>query len=79
MDFMTVVSGILVPCVIAAFTWLSKLSGSVTELRVHVAEKYVRNEDLDDAIDPVKSEIKHIRKVVEAVARNLHVPAISED
>jgi len=79
MDIMSVLSGILVPCVLFAFGWLGKLSGSVTELRVHVAENYVRNNDLDDAIDPINKEIKHIRKVVEAVARDLHVPAILEE
>ena len=79
MDVMNVITGILVPCVLALLVWLGKLSSSVTELRVHVAENYVRNNDLDDAIDPINKEIKHIRKVVEAVARNLHVPAIMEE
>ena len=79
MDVMNVITGILVPRVLALLVWLGKLSSSVTELRVHVAENYVRNNDLDDAIDPINKEIKHIRKVVEAVARNLHVPAILEE
>lgn len=79
MDFMNILTGVLVPFVIAAFTWLGKLSGSVTELRVHVADNYVKKTDMEDTIDPVRHELKHIRKIVEAVARNLHVPAIYEE
>lgn len=79
MDFMSIVTGILVPCVLALFTWLSKLSSSVTELRVKVADEYVRDDSLDDAMAPLRSEIKHIRRVVEAVARNLHVPAVRHE
>ena len=79
MDIMNLLTGILVPCVLFAFTWLGKLSGSVTDLRVHVADNYVKKNDMEDTIDPVRHELKHIRKVVEAVARNLHVPAVSED
>ena len=79
MDIMSILSGILVPCVLFAFGWLGKLSGSVTELRVHVADNYVKKSDMEDTIDPVRHELKHIRKVVEAVARNLHVPAVYEE
>ena len=79
MDIISILTGILVPCVLFAFTWLGKLSGSITELRVHVADNYVKKSDMEDTIDPVRTELKHIRKVVEAVARNLHVPAILED
>lgn len=79
MDVMGVITGILVPCVLAAFTWLSKLSASVTELRVHVAESYVKNGDLDDAVEPLTKELKHIRRMLEAVTRGMHIPAIIQE
>ena len=79
MDLMSVLSGILVPCVLFLFGWLGKLAGSVTELRVHVAENCVKKDDLVDSLDPLRGELKHVRRIVEAVARNLHVPAVMEE
>lgn len=79
MDITSAITGIMVPFVIAAFTWLSKLSASVTELRVHVAESYVKNDDLDNAVEPLTKELKHIRRMLEAVTRGMHIPAIIQE
>ena len=79
MDFMSAITGLMVPFVIAAFTWLSKLSASVTELRVMVAKDYVQNKDLEDAMDPLSREMKHMRRMLEAITRNMHIPAIREE
>ena len=73
-----IVGMILLPITLALFAWLSKLSTTVTNLRIRVGEDYLQKEELKDALQPIHAEMKHFRRIMEKVADRMHIPTVMD-
>lgn len=70
---------ILIPCVIALFTWINSLSKEISKIELHIAREYVSMANMREVMAPIQKDVRDLERLMLRIADKLHVPAISDD
>lgn len=73
MDLMQIAVAIIGPAIAAMFGWMSKISKSVQDLRITVAENYITRQVMRETLEPLRDDMEHLKTLITRIATRLNV------